>query len=167
MDRRRVAVLGAASVVVVLLGGLSVFLVVRGARDPATPPGATAPSPSGATASASASSGMSVSSGAPVPPLSSASASAIASGLAAGTDEGVRSVVAVPSGQTLDRGAAEALAQVGPVTFDLSTFHGIADGQAAVAGEVAHPPAGQSSRWTFYLVLVDGAWRIASAEPGP
>jgi len=92
-------------------------------------------------------------------------ASQLSVGLAAGTDAGLREAVAVPSGQTLDPGAAKALAGLGPVTFEVSTFTRVDAATATVTGSVAHPPSGESSTWTFTLVFVDGAWLVSDAEP--
>jgi hypothetical protein len=74
------------------------------------------------------------------PPLASTEADELAGGLAKGTDDGLRSVIAMPSGQQLDAGAAQQLAALAPITFDLSTFQFLDATHATITGHVAHPP---------------------------
>jgi PBP1b-binding outer membrane lipoprotein LpoB len=99
------------------------------------------------------------------PPLTTAQASALSQQLTVGTDAALRQAIAVPSGQAVDPQAARQLAAMGPITFDISTFHALDAGTATVVGTLAHPPAGQPARWKFTLVFVDKAWRISNTEP--
>lgn len=106
-----------------------------------------------------------VTSGVEAPPLSASAASQLSAQLSTGTEAGLRAAVAIPTGQTLDPGAAKALAALGPVTFDLSTLARVDPRTATVTGAVAHPPPGEPSVWTFTLVYVNQAWLISDTEP--
>jgi hypothetical protein len=75
------------------------------------------------------------------------------------------SVLAVPSGQALDPAAAAGLQKLGPISFDLATFHRVGGNDATVVGTVTHPPSGTSTTWTFVLSYVSGSWLIVDASP--
>ncbi len=100
------------------------------------------------------------------PPLTGQQATALAQQLTAGTEAGLRSALAIPPGQSIDPAAAAQLGAIGPITFDLSTFHYIDQNNATVVGTVAHPPAGTSPTWTFTLTYVSSVWKLVDGQPG-
>jgi hypothetical protein len=111
--------------------------------------------------------GSAGSSSANAPPLTGPRAVAMSDQLAAGTDAGLRSAIAVPSGQPLDPAAARHLAAIGPITLDPATFRYLDARNAAVAGPVAHPPTGMSPTWTFTLTYVASQWKLVDGKPDP
>ncbi|WP_433380004.1 hypothetical protein ACQPZX_14500 [Actinoplanes sp. CA-142083] len=94
-------------------------------------------------------------------PLSSPSAVALAGQLKAGTEAGVRAAIAMPSGQQLDPNAAQQLAALGTISFDLSTFTYI-DGQTATVRGHVENPAGE---WLFTLTYVSSQWKLVDGRP--
>jgi hypothetical protein len=98
-------------------------------------------------------------------PLSSPSAAALAGRITSGSESDLRSAMAIPSGQVLDPAAAQQLAALAPITFDLTTFQYLDPVTATVDGHVAHPPAGTAADWTFTLVYVAPDWRLVDGSP--
>jgi hypothetical protein len=85
--------------------------------------------------------------------------------LASGNETGLRSVVEMAPSQPLDAGVAQQLAALGPITFDVASFHDNADGTATVTAHLAHPPTGGKTTWLVQLVDSAGRWRISLTEP--
>jgi hypothetical protein len=101
----------------------------------------------------------------PPPRFSPADATRLNRSLASGREPTVRSAIAMPSGQRLSASAARELAAVVPITFNQSSFHLLDNRDATITGQMAHPPAGASAKWTFTLFYTGAAWVIADAEP--
>lgn len=101
----------------------------------------------------------------PAPPLSVQRASTLSQDLGAGTQSGLRAAVAVSNSQPLDLSAAGQLAALGPITFDVSTFHDNHNGSATVTAHVAHPSSGSSAIWTVSLVDEAGQWKLSMTDP--
>lgn len=104
---------------------------------------------------------------APAPPLSPQRASALAAALGTGSDAGLRAAVALPAGQELTPGAAQQIAELGPITFDLSSFHDNHDGTATVGARMGHPAPGTSPVWTAQLIDEAGEWKISLTDSAP
>jgi hypothetical protein len=100
-----------------------------------------------------------------LPPLTKSRAEAVSQELRAGTDAGVRSAVAIPPGQQLAVSASARLAQLAPITFDLSTVKRLDGTHETVVGTLARPPAGQPATWLFTFVADAGEWKILNADP--
>jgi len=103
----------------------------------------------------------------PPPPLSTRRADQFTAALASGTDPEFRSVVALSAGQQFQPDAIRQIAALGPITFDVPTFHDDHDGTATVTATVAHPQPGQSGKWTVELVSEAGQWKLSLTESTP
>ena len=95
--------------------------------------------------------------------MTAAQGSELSRDLEAGTDTGLRAAVVVPAEQKLDPAAAHAMAAMGPITFDTSSFRRADAMHATVTGEVTHPPAGGPVAWTFFLAYAGRQWKISDA----
>ncbi|SNT62707.1 hypothetical protein SAMN05421812_114158 [Asanoa hainanensis] len=98
-------------------------------------------------------------------PLDSPRAAALSEQLTSGDEARIRAVLAMPSGQALEPAAAEQLASLGSISFDLATFTYLDGRTAQVQGTVATPPAATSPRWTFTLLHVGDEWKLVDGRP--
>lgn len=94
-------------------------------------------------------------------PLTAERAKQLQSGLASGDEATTRTVVAVGDGQAVEPAVVASLAQF-PITLDVGTFVTAGDGTGSVSATVASTPP---TRWTVYLVYVDGQWLISASVP--
>lgn len=97
-------------------------------------------------------------------PLTAQQAAKLSEELTSGSESEVESAVALPQGQTLNSGIVQELASLGPITFDISTFHDNHDGTATITASIAHPTPGTSREWTVHLLDVDGQWKISFTD---
>ncbi len=98
-------------------------------------------------------------------PLTAQQATKLSEELTSGSESEVESAVALPQGQKLNSGVVQALASLGPITFDISTFHDNHDGTATITASIAHPTPSTSQEWTVLLLDVDGQWKISFTDP--
>jgi hypothetical protein len=111
--------------------------------------------------------GNTASPGAPssAPTLTPARAQGLTKDLAAGTQSGLRDALQIPAGQTVAPSAAQQVAALSPVNFDVDSFRAVDTAHAVVHGHVGNPQAGQPTAWLFNLVYTGGQWKIADARP--
>lgn len=100
-----------------------------------------------------------------VKPLTDARVAQLSSQLSSGNEKQVRTVLAVPTGQKLDPGAATAIAALGTIAFDSKSYEQTDATHAQVDGTVEHPTAGAGASWTFRLIWLDNTWMVVDAEP--
>lgn len=98
-------------------------------------------------------------------PLTAQQAAKLSEELTSGSESEVESAVALPQGQKLNSGVVQELASLGPITFEISTFHDNHDGTATITASIAHPTPGTSRDWTVQLLDVEGQWKISFTEP--
>lgn len=153
MTRTRRIVLAVVTAIVVAGAGVAAVLLIRPGQGTST------------VTSMSAAAARVSTPPPPAPPLSVQRASALSQDLGAGTLSGLRAAVAVANSQPLDSSAAGQLAALGPITFDVSTFHDNHNGTAAVTAHVAHPSFGSSAIWTVALVDEAGQWKLSLTDP--
>jgi len=98
-------------------------------------------------------------------PLSSARAATLSEQLTSGKEAQLRDALALPSGQVLEPAAAQQLASLGSISFDLATFMYLDGRTAEVRGKVATPPAEMSRDWTFTLLYLGQEWKLVDGRP--
>lgn len=84
--------------------------------------------------------------------------------LSSGSESEIRSAVALPNGQPLDKNAMQQIASLGKITFDTSTFHDNHDSTATVAAQIMSPQ-GTKQSWIVHLIDIDSQWKISYTEP--
>ena len=88
-------------------------------------------------------------------------AKALADNLTSGDPVRVTKAVAMPRSQSISQDAATQLrTTMTGVVFDPTTFRALGQDTAAVGAETS------AGKWTTYLVLIDGTWRISITSNG-
>lgn len=98
------------------------------------------------------------------PPLDDARAKDLSAGLASGTDAGLRAIYDVNDQQPLDPAAVAAVAAVGTLTFDVSSFNDNMDGTASVTATSPATASAAATTWKVLLIARDGRWLISQTD---